>query len=311
MPVYNTEEYVEDALLSVMNQTLKEIEIIVINDGSTDNSFERISKLAQTDPRIRIFSQTNKGLSEARNVGMSKTTGEFIYFMDSDDLLEEETLLCCYEKCCNEQLDFVFFDAEAFRDDHKELDSHFSYNRAQYVEDRIYTGPEILEILLDKMKYRASVCLNLINRNFLFSNNHAFYPDIIHEDELFSGILYLNANRVGCISKRFFKRRVRVNSIMTNNYSFHHISSYLTVVHELIKYSKTRPSTPFPAAIDKLISYILNPSVYNANVLSFKERNKVFMICVENSYFKYLTLKNLIILLFPFSITLKSYFKKK
>lgn len=89
IPVYNTEAYVGEAIESAREQTLRDIEIIVIDDGSTDRSPFIIRELANTDPRIRIYTQTNQGVSAARNKGLEYIKGEFIYFLDSDDLLEK------------------------------------------------------------------------------------------------------------------------------------------------------------------------------------------------------------------------------
>ncbi|MFR0894323.1 MAG: glycosyltransferase family 2 protein [Alistipes onderdonkii] len=114
IPVYNTEAYVEQTLRSIMGQTLRDIELIVINDGSTDGSLSVLERIATGDDRIRLYTQPNKGLSETRNAGIDRARGEFIYFMDSDDLLEPDALERCYERCQSDRLDFVFFDAESF-----------------------------------------------------------------------------------------------------------------------------------------------------------------------------------------------------
>ncbi|WP_309574196.1 glycosyltransferase family 2 protein [Candidatus Bacteroides intestinigallinarum] len=108
IPVYNTEKYVRQAVESVMSQTLKELEIIIINDGSSDKSLDILQKLSNTDNRIRVYSQLNQGQSVARNTGISHAHGEYIYFMDSDDLLEKDAMELCYYKCKEAQLDFVF-----------------------------------------------------------------------------------------------------------------------------------------------------------------------------------------------------------
>ena len=114
IPVYNTELFVEEAIKSVLNQTLTDIEVIVVNDGSTDNSLKVIERLANTDSRIKKITQENQGQSVARNLGLNIAKGEYIYFMDSDDILKKDTLACCYKTCNEEQLDFVFFDALNF-----------------------------------------------------------------------------------------------------------------------------------------------------------------------------------------------------
>ena len=90
IPVYNTEAYVEQTLRSIMGQTLRDIELIVVNDGSTDGSLSVLERIATGDDRIRLYTQPNKGLSQTRNAGIARARGEFIYFMDSDDLLEPD-----------------------------------------------------------------------------------------------------------------------------------------------------------------------------------------------------------------------------
>lgn len=90
VPVYNSEKYIEKTLNSVLSQTYENIEIIVVDDGSTDNSREIVEKIAQTDTRLRYFKIKNGGPGNARNVGMSKATGEYIGFCDGDDIIKPE-----------------------------------------------------------------------------------------------------------------------------------------------------------------------------------------------------------------------------
>ena len=91
IPIYNTEAYLKATVDSILRQTLYEIEILLINDGSTDRSLRIMQDLAASDNRIILFSQENKGLSVTRNQGLAMAKGEYIYFMDSDDLLEATT----------------------------------------------------------------------------------------------------------------------------------------------------------------------------------------------------------------------------
>ena len=107
IPVYNTEKYVREAVESIMNQTLRKLEIIIINDGSTDNSLQVAEELAAADSRIQVYSQTNRGLSMARNAGITHAHGRYIYFMDSDDLLEKDAMELCYSKCEEKELDKI------------------------------------------------------------------------------------------------------------------------------------------------------------------------------------------------------------
>lgn len=92
VPVYNTEQYVAEALESLLNQTYKDIEIICINDGSTDNSLKIIEDFAKKDNRIKVFSQENKGLPATKNVGISLANGKYLNFVDSDDTISSNTI---------------------------------------------------------------------------------------------------------------------------------------------------------------------------------------------------------------------------
>ncbi|MCI1778689.1 MAG: glycosyltransferase [Bacteroidales bacterium] len=309
IPVYNTEAYVREAVESIMNQTFRDLEIIIVNDGSTDGSTSVIKSLEDADKRITVISQENQGLSAARNAGMRIASGKYIYFMDSDDLLDAGAFASCYEKCEREDLDFVLFDADSFCEEEIKCDVQ-DYRRAVYLEDRVYGGPELLERLLTKNIYRASVCLNFVNRFFLVNNDLTFYGGIVHEDELFTAISYIKAGRVGMIPEPYFKRRMRSGSITTKKYSFVNISGYMTVVKELSRYAKEHAKkTGDEKLIERLICYIINPAIYEAHYLTIGKRLRVFLFCLRGSYLKLIRLKNIIILLFPVVLPVKAFFK--
>lgn len=90
IPVYNTEKYIEECINSLLNQSLKEIEIICINDGSTDNSLNLLKDFEQKDPRIIVISKENSGPANARNIGLNSASADYIYFMDSDDYISNK-----------------------------------------------------------------------------------------------------------------------------------------------------------------------------------------------------------------------------
>ena len=144
IPVYNTELYIKQTVESIQKQTLYDIEIIIINDGSTDNSLSLLLELSKQDHRIKIFSQENQGLSISRNTGLEKASGEFVYFMDSDDLLEKDALEICYQKCIAEKLDFVFFDAESFYAENT-CPRNYQYQRNLQISDNVWQGTELLK----------------------------------------------------------------------------------------------------------------------------------------------------------------------
>lgn len=309
IPVYNTEAYVEEAVRSIMNQTMKDIQIIIIDDGSTDNSSSIIAEISEGDSRISIYSQNNCGPSLTRNRGIEYALGEYIYFMDSDDVLDPNALETCYMLAIERNLDFVFFDSVSFSEEGIASSDSTYFRSFLFDEDKVYTGLDMLNQMLDSNIYRASACLNLINHKFLKKYKLRFFPGIIHEDELFTVQLYLFADRVSCIKETFYKRRLRSESIMTKKFSTPNIEGYLTVVGELKLLSKKEVT--FRATLDRLISYILNPAIYNSKELSLIHRLKVFVFCIDHQLVQYLEIKNIFVLLFPFLVTLKGILKRK
>lgn len=262
MPVYNTEAFVGEALGSVTAQTLHDIEIIVVDDGSTDGSAAVAEAFAARDPRIRVIRQANAGQAAARNAALAAASGRYVYFMDSDDWIEADTLALCYDKCEAERLDFVFFDAVSFGDLRGD-EPWYDYRRAARYEDRVWTGAELLERMLSDRSYRCSVCLHFIRRELLADARLRFRAGIIHEDELFTARLYLEARRVGRIARILFHRRVRSRSTMTTAFSRRNIDGYMTVLAALDDYARTRDEAT-RRLVRRLTSYILDPVLRNA-----------------------------------------------
>ena len=308
IPVYNVEKYVQQSIYSILNQSLKEIEIIIINDGSTDKSLDIVNNIASNDKRVHIISTPNNGLSIARNIGFYNAHGEYVYFFDSDDILEDKTLEECYLKSKLQNLDFIFFDAVWFTDDNNIVEFTFNYERTNKYKDKTYVGIDILDKQLKTKGYRSSACLSFINREFLLKENLFFYPKILHEDELFTFLLYLKAKKVGFINKSFFHRRVRSSSIMTNSYSIKNVNGYLSVIQELFKYYKFNPNKFEKTLLLNHINLLVN-SLYTS---SFKKFRKDDFLKIRkhilNTFFYLLNFKTQVKLLLPYSL-LKAYYK--
>ncbi|MCC8187536.1 MAG: glycosyltransferase [Bacteroides sp.] len=295
IPMYNTAEYVYEALTSIMEQTLQEIEIIVVNDGSTDQSPNIVRELSEKDPRIQLIHQENQGQSVARNQGIARATGTYLYFMDSDDVLHKEALSACYACCERDTLDFVFFNAEILNKDNS-FSKALNYERGQgnIQENQVYPGEEVFELQLSSSSYSASPCLSLIRTAFITRNHFRFYPGIIHEDELFTTLLYLRARRVGFLNQSFFKRRFRSDSVMTRTFSRRNIEGYFTVADQLLDVRQSQ-SGHTQQLIDTFLSRTLNAAVWEAWVMPFGERMYVLKKCLTR-YRKYLSVRTLAVL---------------
>lgn len=295
IPVYNTEKYLLPAIDSIRRQTLENLEIIIVNDGSTDGSPEIIRRVAQQDSRIKVFDQKNQGPSIARNVGIARAAGKYIYMMDSDDLLENDALELCYRKCEAENLDFVFFDAENFYDSEVENAPSLSYSHTRELKDQTYAGREVLSLQLEKYSFTPSPCLSFMRRSFLKAHRLQFYPHILHEDQLFTALLYLQAERVGLIRRTFFHRRMRPDSIMTRRFAWRNMSSYLTVANQLNKYVRKQDGDT-QKTVRLFLRQMLDAAVWQAHVLPLGQRLRLLCLCVTK-YRRYVQPRTLAVLM--------------
>lgn len=230
VPVYNVEKYLRECLDSVINQTLREIEIICVNDGSWDNSLQIIEEYADRDNRITVVSQKNGGLSAARNAGIQHICGEYVCFLDSDDMLEVEALEELYACATKYKVDILFYGATSLFVDKRVKSKHCSYE-TYYMRKGEYTegvsGEGLLVALTMNKEYRSSACLQMIRNEHLKKNSIAFLNGILHEDNLFTFQNLLQAERTAVINEPYYIRRVRDDSIMTRPTRFANTYGYL------------------------------------------------------------------------------------
>lgn len=296
IPVYNTAPYLKESIGSVMAQTMRDIEIIIVNDCSTDNSREIIKELERADKRIRYFELTkNQGQSVARNEALKYATGKYLYFMDSDDVLETDALEKCYWQCEQKKIELVFFDGDVFCDEGLPALSWDYHRTGRYDEDTVYSGKELFDDMLVHYTHRAAPWLMFVLRSHLDSLKLCFYPGIIHEDELFTTLLYLQSSRIGCLKKELVKHRVRSNSTMTTRYSIRNVQCYLTVIDELFSFAYNHGCMDL---IRSYARYTLNPVYETAKVLPYKEKIEALNFCIKKGYLRYLSIKTLLKFLF-------------
>lgn len=296
IPVYNTASYLKESVGSIMKQTLQDLQIIVVNDGSTDNSAEILEDLAAQDDRIQIITQQNKGLSGARNAGLPFVKGQYIYFMDSDDCLSADCLEICYDRCEKQHLDFVIFDAENVYENNVSY-SMQEYSRKGLLDDtEVYRGCDFLKQQLHKFAFRASACLIFARFSFVSKHFNGFYQGIIHEDHLYTVPLHLYAENVGYISACFFKRRVRQDSIMTRNFSMRNIRGYMVTTEELLKL--TIANECFGKIIQQYLEQMLDAVVWESHKLKFIDKCRFLFYLVRKGYLKYVSSRNIMVMLF-------------
>lgn len=237
IPIYRVEKYIEQCLTSVCEQSLKEIEIICVNDGSTDHSMDIVEKKAASDKRICILNKENGGLSSARNAGLRTARGEYILFLDGDDALKSNALEVLYGYMREYTLEQLFFEAEVIYDtlkiNRENYRKYHTYYQRQQEYPKVLNGREMLCQLVKNKEYRVSACLQMFQREFLMKKRLEFWEGIIQEDNLFTPKVLWVAERVMVIKEALYIRRLHETSIMMSKGATDSSWGYYTCMREL------------------------------------------------------------------------------
>ncbi len=255
VPIYNVSPWLDDCLTSLEIQTLKDIEIIMVNDGSTDDSRQIAARYAEKNSNFMLIDRENGGLSAARNTGMDMARGEYIYFLDSDDYLGENALELLYEKASKEYLDVLKFSAYSFTDGFEDFRWGPEYKyKVSYPE--VMSGEQALSRFLENNDYSPSCCLIFSRRETIENNGIRFFEGIIHEDNLFHYQLMTVSRRVAVLNQPLYYRRVRAGSITrTPNYLYRH-SSWCAIVKEADAFYKQHRTGDEPKNSRDVSSFI-------------------------------------------------------
>ena len=238
VPVFNVEEYLSTSLDSILNQTLKDIEIICINDGSTDASLDILENYAKKDARIKIISKKNEGQGIARNIGLDNAQGEFIAFVDSDDFIKEDMLEKSYKKSVSKNLDLVMYKVSSFDNETHEINDNLWYYSLKCFdgfEKEIFNNSDT-----KKFTHLISVTPfnKLYKRSFIEKNNIRFPDKYIFEDEVFFYNVYLKAKRISLIDENLYYYR----TIETNYLNTYKKQVYNRFFHLILwRFSQTAP----------------------------------------------------------------------
>lgn len=245
IPVYNVEEYLRECVDSVLCQTYGNFEILLVDDGSTDSSGEICDEYLEKDERITVIHQKNGGLSAARNAGLSEANGYYIYFLDSDDYIDEKTLGILLEIAEKDNSDIVFFDAISFADTDDFTVKQNYIRKNKYQTD---CGIDVFGKMTENKEFHSAVPLLFISRKFLKNTNISFIPDIIYEDMVFTYQLFCKASTVSQCTDALYHRRYRKNSIMTSSKSKKHFTSCVEVYTANAEFTKQINQTDVSAA---------------------------------------------------------------
>jgi glycosyltransferase involved in cell wall biosynthesis len=248
IPIYNVEKYVGKCLDSVVNQTLKNIEIICVNDGSTDNSLRILEEYSQKDRRINIINKKNKGASWARKTGLNAAKGEFIAFVDSDDWVESDTFEKMYENAIQNNSDLVMLNFRFYDETKNEYSDWPDYNIAKYFDENVDFNNFVFDhnsIKIHLLNLSHTAWSKLYRSEFL-SKYDDFYLEMaisLGEDVPFHVQVLLRANRISfCNYKLYNYRTSNLNSIcnlsVNNEKIFDIFKAIDTVENILVENSK-------------------------------------------------------------------------
>lgn len=230
IPVFNVEDYLAECLDSVINQTFRDIEIICIDDVSTDNSLNILKEYALRDARITILqNEQNSGLAFTRNRGMEQASGDYILFVDSDDYIETDLLMSVVDKA--DHVDMVCFDYKKKDEIWNDSDKHLFC-----ISDGEYKARDFFLNAMNSNSIIYSAWSKLYRRDFLMKEDIRFINGIRYEDIVFNFLCMMKANTLYCIPDKKYIYRIRRNSIMTRKIDGKNITDYFYIICYLSQY---------------------------------------------------------------------------
>lgn len=231
MPVYQVEDYVESSLLSVLGQDYPELEVVIVDDASRDNSMRIVAELlTRINPRCEVKlvrHESNQGLSAARNTGVRESTGDYLFFCDSDDELFPDSVTSLMAATRNGKAEMVVGDYELRGSTLPfpllDLDSSFLVGRKKIA--RAFLGDKVYPMAWNK----------LVRRDFILRHGLFFKEGLVHEDRLWSFACALHLSKAAVVKKKTYIYNVRANSIMTSARIEDDFKAYLEVVAGMVK----------------------------------------------------------------------------
>ena len=232
IPVYNVEKYLEQCLKSIFNQSYNNIEVIIVNDGSTDKSEQIIKKYAKKYTNLIYIKQENQGVSKARNLGISMANGDYIVFIDPDDFLELDALENMYSKAKENDLDLVIIGYKEVYDDNIEgKDTIKVLNKSEY---KVYYGNEVANMML-RLEILGFSWDKMFKTKLIKEKNLEFEDNRYVEDWYPMFVQVFNSKKIGFINKPLYNYRQRGSSTVHKR-NEKYLIDYSYAVSNIIKY---------------------------------------------------------------------------
>lgn len=266
IPVYNVEKYLRQCLDSVAAQTLKDIEVICVDDGSTDSSFEIVKEYAEKDSRFIAVKQENGGAGAARNNGLRRAKGKYLSFLDSDDFFDENMLMEAYNCAENNKADFVVFASDQYNEDTNDF-KNVSWT-LRYAEIPPYQPFARRQMTDNIFKVFVGWAWDkLYNREFVLNNNLWFQEQRTSNDMLFVFSAVAIAKRIACVEKGKILAHQRRNN--KDSLSNTREKSWDCFYNALVALRNRLKDEGIYEEVEKdYINYALHFSLWNLNTLA-------------------------------------------
>lgn len=288
---YNLEDYVEKCLNSLVNQTLTDIEVICVNDGSTDKTVDKIKKFVDTDRRIILIDKKNEGVSAARNYGLNQASGEYVMFIDGDDFIELNACELAYTKAIKFQTDIVIFQKKYIAEEKTIYCSYFKQSKYyQTLLDKPYKFFDKITETFESV--HAMYCWDkLYKRKFLLYNKIQFPNVSFSEDNLFVIQTLINNPSIIITDDylyNYYSRRSNSLSKMDGRYNY--VKIHINIQPLIIDYLRAIPETSINYKLIKwhINNYYLNVLLDEWNSLYFSKYRKEYLNEIQTYIKKYL-----------------------
>ena len=277
VPVYNVENELARCIDSLVNQTYKDIEIILVDDGSTDNSSVICDNYESKYSNIKVIHKKNGGLSSARNCGISHSSGMYLLFVDSDDYINERACEKFAQALNDDKVDIVVGEARK-----KEKNRITLYQHNSFEEDKIYSSKQYINLAIKNNEFYAPVCFNIYRKEFLLENNLFFKEGILHEDMEYLPRVFLSAKKIKKISYIFYEYIIREKSITNNKNYTKNIKDIFDIYSDWYEMFKNVEDKETRKMLNCVLSkyFIASCRIFNIyqNVYP-KNINRKFLIC--------------------------------
>jgi len=269
VPIYKVEKYLKECLDSILGQTYRDLQIILIDDGSPDGCGAICDEYALRDDRITVIHSQNGGLSAARNKGLALCEGDYVLFLDSDDYLEQNAVEVLYQTAEKDKLDILLYDAISFDETSADVpEAEIKKYIRKYDYSSLQTGAKLFSEMVRNDEYRSPVQYFFYNRKYIEKNDLTFHEGILHEDEEFNFFALLYAQRVKHIPNVLYHHRFRADSIMGAKSTYKNTFS----CYEIIK-----------AMMANADSFLNNPQTEKAFKVALARMLRIFYYRVEVS----------------------------